>query len=456
MAAGPTLALLLGVVMWSSGFAASLWLTAAVTTWVAIWWITEPIPIPATSLLPLSLFPLLGVLTPDQVALSFGNSLILLFLGGFMLSAAMEKSGAHRRLAMMMVRAFGSSSGPRLVCGFMVASAVLSMWISNAATAVMLLPIAMAVVQQTNDRPLKVSLLLGVAFGCSLGGIVTPVGTPPNLIFIKNYQELTGIEIGFVDWMKLTLPVTLVMLPLVGWWLTRRLKSIAPVKLPEVGNWRREEILTLSVFAVTASLWITRTQPFGGWRSWLNIAHAEDGSIALLGVVALFVIPNGNRNEATDKPDKLLDWATAKRIPWSILLLMAGGFCIASAFQSSGLSDRLAGSLSGASELPLLLLIGLICFCVTFMTELTSNTATTTLLMPILGAAAIGSDLDPRLVMVPATISASFAFMLPVATAPNAIIFGSEQLSVSDMARAGLALNLAGVVIVTLLAYFGL
>ena len=390
---------------------------------------------------------MVGVLTTKQVASSYGNWLILLMLGGFMLSAALEKSRAHRRIALGMVNLFGGSSGRRLVFGFMAASAILSMWISNAATCLMLLPIAMAVVSQTDNRKLQVALLLGIAYAASVGGIGTPIGTPPNLVFMDNYKKITdGNEIHFSQWMGWALPIVCVMLPIVGFWLTRGLSKIEPLKLPHVGKWRREEILSLSVFALTALLWITRTQPFGGWKELLGLPEAKDSSVALLGAIAMFLIPNG-------KGEKLLDWETAKKIPWSILVLFAGGICIAEAFKESGLSVELANALASFGALPVLLLMGVICLAVTFLTEVTSNTATTTLLMPILAAAAVGADMDPLIIMIPATISASFAFMLPVATPPNAIVFGSNKFSVNEMAKEGLVLNLIGVVVVTCVCY---
>lgn len=443
---GPLVSIVLGLVLTGIGYSEAIGWTASVTLLMAIWWIFEPIPIPATSLIPLAVFPLAGVLSESDVARSYGNKLVLLMLGGFMLSAAMEKSGAHRRIALGMVNLFGGSNGRALVFGFMAASALLSMWISNAATTLMLLPIAMAIVKQTDSRKLQVSLLIGIAYAASVGGVGTPIGTPPNVVFISALAEHSGEELSFVDWMSYAMPVVLIMLPIVGFWLTRGMSKIDPIELPEVGKWRQEEILTLSVFGMTALLWVTRKQPFGGWSSILGFESANDAQVAILGSIAMFLIPNGNGG-------KLLDWETAKKIPWGILILFAGGICIAKAFGASGLSTELGNALAGLKTLPILLLIVAICASVTFLTEVTSNTATTTLLMPILLAAAIAAEMDPKIFMIPATISASFAFMLPVATPPNAIVFGSQILTVKDMAKEGLALNIMGVVVVTLLCY---
>jgi sodium-dependent dicarboxylate transporter 2/3/5 len=443
LAAGPAAAIALGWSLWDAGdpqSPAQAW-TAGVTLLCAAWWMFEPIPIPATSLLPLALFPLAGVLTADQVASAYGDKLILLLLGGLMLSTALQRSGAHRRLALSMVRAFGGRGGRGLVLGVMVAAAGLSMWISNMATALMLLPIVTAVVEKTPDPKLRTALLLGMAYATSIGGIGTPVGTPPNLIFIDNYYHLTGIEIGFSRWMSWTVPIVLLMIPLAALWLTRGIAPGQRIELPETGPWRPVEVRTLAVFLATALLWVTRSEPWGGWSAWCNLPEANDATVALLAVVAMFLIPDG-------RGDRLLDWETAQRIPWGILILFAGGVAISEAFAASGLSRQLGVLLAGLADLPVLPMIVVLCLGVTFLTEVTSNTATANLLMPILGAAAAAARVDPLLFMAPAAISVSFAFMLPVATGPNAIVFGSPHVTVQDMAREGLVLNLIGVVVV--------
>ena len=447
----PVAAAILGLVLYTLGFSSDISATAAITVWVAAWWITEPISIPATSMIPLALFPLFGILSPDDIALAYGNKLVLLMLGGFMLSAAMEKSGVHKRIALGMVNLFGNGSGRRLVFGFMTASAVLSMWISNAATTLMLLPIAMAVVSQTTNRKLQVALLLSIAYGASVGGVVTPIGTPSNLVFMGIYKEATGMDIGFLDWMQMAAPVVFIMLPIVGFWLTRDIGSIEPIGLPSVGTWRKEESRTLLVFGMTALFWVTRQQPFGGWVGFLEgqgilLPYANDASIAFIGVLFLFVLPS-------DKEGKLLDWNTVTTIPWGVLILFAGGLCLASAFKSSGLSALLGNSMSSLGTLPVLLSIASICLVVTFLTEVTSNTATTTILLPILVIAANTANVEPKIFMIPATISASFAFMLPVATPPNAIVFSSGKFSVREMAKEGFILNLIGIFVVTLVCY---
>lgn len=432
--------------MWFSGGTPEACVTLGVTTWVVIWWMFEPIPIPATSLIPLALLPLFGVLTADEVGKAYGNPLVLLLLGGFLLATALEKCGAHRRIALSMVRLFGGSSSRRLVFGFMTASALLSMWISNTATVLMLLPVAIAVIDGSEDDSLATPLLLGIAYGASIGGMGTPIGTPPNVVFMGVYQQVTGQSIAFSTWMAWALPAVAVLLPLAGVWITRNLTYRGVVALPEVGRWRTPEVRVFAVFAITALLWITRTEPFGGWSTWIGVPYSNDAIVAFFGVVLLFLIPDG-------AGQKLLDWDTANKIPWGMLILFGAGIAIASAFTSSGLSRSMGASLEQLSTLHLLLMIAIICLAVTFLTEVTSNTATTTLLMPILAAAAIGAETDPKLFMIPAALSASCAFMLPVATPPNVITFSSGYFSVRTMAREGFALNLLGALVISLTTY---
>jgi sodium-dependent dicarboxylate transporter 2/3/5 len=346
-----------------------------------------------------------------------------------------------------MVRLVGADSGPRLVLGFMIAAASLSMWISNTATTLMLLPVALAVLEATDRRrELAVPLLLGVAYAASVGGIGTPIGTPPNLIFMQVYEQTTGQAISFTRWMGWAVPVVLVMIPLMALALTRGLSGSVAVQLPTTGAWRTEEKRVLWVFGLTALAWITRSEPFGGWQVWLGLPQANDASVALLAVVVMFVLPNGSGG-------RLLDWERASTIPWGVLLLFSGGICLASGFVASGLSDIMGEALAGLTGIPVWLLLLLVCLAVTFMTETTSNTASTTLLMPVLAAAAVAADLPPELIMVPAAMSASCAFMLPVATAPNSVVYGSGLITTAQMAREGLLLNLLGAVVISTLCF---
>ena len=446
---GPLLGALLGGLVISLGLSQDAAWTAAITAVCATWWVTEPIPIPATSIIPFAAFPLTGVLTHKEIATAYGHTLILLLLGGFILSTAMASSGAHKRLAVGMVRLVGGAGGSRLVLGFMLATAFCSMWISNTATTLMLLPVALAVLEQDEaaggGKTLQVPLLLGIAYAASIGGMGTPVGTPPNVIFMGIYSESTGTEIAFLDWMKIGIPAVAILIPICWIYLTRNLKDIRPLDLPSLGAWSPAEKRVLAVFAITATAWVTRTTPFGGWSAWLDIPGAGDSTVALAAVVALFLIPNG-------RGGRMLDWETASQIPWGLLLLFGGGIGIARGFEASGLSTALGSWLAndlGITAWPVLLMTITICLAVTFLTEVTSNTATTTLLMPVLAAAGIAAGIDPALLMVPAALSASCAFMLPVATAPNAIVFGTDMVTTKTMAREGFALNWVGAIIIT-------
>lgn len=463
--AGPIAAAALGVFANRHGLPVEASWTAAIAVLCAVWWVAQPIPIPVTSLLPIALFPMLGIVSAKEVGAAYGNPMVLLFLGGFILSTALEHSGGHRRLAIGMIRlcalgpkAFAHKpvegeaapkvSGRRMVLGFMLASGGVSMWVSNSATALMLLPIAIAALEGVRDSRLRTALLLSIAYGASIGGVATPIGSPPNLLCIQEYATVTGEEPTFTKWMSFGLPVALVMLPIAAFWLSRGLGGPAETDLPHPGPWRTAEWRTLLVFGVTALLWVTRKEPFGGWSGALGLDGANDACVGLLAVVALFLIPSGEPPEEDGPTPKLLDWQTASKIPWGMLLLFSGGMVLASAFTESGLSEALGDSLHQMAELPTPLLVGGICLAVTFLTEVTSNTATTAMLMPLLAAMSEATGIEASLLMFPAAISASFAFMLPVATPPNAAVYGAG-VEARAMAREGLALNLVGVVVIT-------
>jgi sodium-dependent dicarboxylate transporter 2/3/5 len=446
---GLVAALVAGVGAIQVGLSAAAAWTAGVTALCAIWWVTEPVPVPVTSLVPFVVFPFTGVLTHTQAAEAYGHHLILLLLGGFILSAGMERSDAHRRIAVGMVRLVGGG-GKRLVLGVMLACAVCSMWISNTATTLMLLPVVLAMMAGSNDPQLKTPLLLGLAYSASIGGMGTPVGTPPNVVFMGVYQETTGGPgISFVEWMGIGMPVVAVLLPLAWLWLTRNVTadSAAPV-LPRPGPMTARERRVLILFACTAAAWVFRTQPFGGWSALIGFTTAKDSTIALASAVLLFIVPSGDPGS---EDDRLLSWDDARRLPWGLLLLFGGGIAIAKAFGTSGLAERLGLLLAhdlGLATWPMLLTSLVIALAVTFLTEVTSNTATTTLLMPVLAAAGIAAGIDPVVWMVPAALSASCAFMLPVATAPNAVVYGTEAVDVRTMSREGFVLNLIGAVVI--------
>ena len=460
LVAGPVFGFVVGIISIALDLDIVAGITLWITVWTASWWVFEAVPIPVASLVPLSLLPLFGVLDSKQVAQAYGHKLVLLLLGGFLLSRAMEKSGAHRRIALKMVSLCGGGGGKSLVLGFMVASAGLSMWISNTATTLMMLPMVIAVLEGAEDKKIRIPLLLGVAFAANAGGIGTPIGTPPNMVMIGYYETIKGIEISFLEWMKVGIPISIIMVVVIWLWLTRNIKSKSAIPLPDPGSWRKEEKRTLCVFFFTALAWMTRSSPFGGWKGFFGLvsesdiglynilANANDASVAFIAVIVLFCVPSGNKKE-----EKLLDWETANQIPWGLIILVGSGICLGTAISESGLSGSIAGLLMGIEKVETVVLILCVALLVTFLTEITSNTATTVILMPILGAAATASGVDPTLLLIPAAISASCAFMLPVATMPNAVVYGTGEFSIKQMVREGFVLNLIGALVVTTICY---
>jgi sodium-dependent dicarboxylate transporter 2/3/5 len=438
---GPVFGAALGLAMHAAGFDPKICWTAAITLTTAIWWVFESIPIPAASLLPFAALPLAGVLTHQQAATALGNPVILLLMGAFMLSKALEKSGVHERFALGMIRVVGGRGGPRLVLAFMLTAAFISMWVSNTATVLMLTPMALALLGRSADPRLAVPVLLGVAYGASIGGIGTLIGTPPNVIFAGIYAQETGQQFGFLRWMAIGLPIVALAIPLAALWLSRHLRGSTPIAMDRPGPWRPAEVRVLVVFGLTVIAWITQTEPHGGWTRLLGVDPGSDATVALAGVVVMFLVSDGQGG-------RLLDWPAAGSIPWGVLLLFAGGICLAAGFMASGLSTVIGEALAGFSSLHPLLLVLAICLVVTFLTEITSNTAVATLMMPVMAAAAFATGLPPELLMIPAAISASCAFMLPVATAPNAIVYASGHVTIARMVREGVVLNvlLAGII----------
>lgn len=449
LVAGPLLGGALGLALHAAGLDTAICWTAAITLNTAIWWVFESLPVGIASLLPFAALPLAGVLNHREASAALGDTVIVLLMAAFMLSKAIERSGLHERLALGMIRALGGRGGSRAVLAFMVTAGLISMWISNSATTLMMTPIALAVLARAEDPRLAAPLLLGVAYAASIGGVATLIGTPPNLIFAGVYETLTGEEYGFLRWMETGLPVAVLSIPLMAWWLGRGLGAGVPMTVPASGPWRSAERRVAWVFGLTILAWITRENPLGGWATWLGIEAAGESTVAVVAVIVMFLVPDREGG-------RLLDWQAAGNIPWNMLLLFAGGICIARAFGESGLASLIAESMQGLGHLHAFLLILGICLVVTFLTELTSNTATTTLLMPVLGAAAVGLDLPPQLLMIPAAISASCAFMLPVATAPNAIVYATDRLTIARMAKEGLVLNLIVAAVVAVVSYWTL
>ena len=442
----PALALAAYLALRAGGAPHPLAFTAALTLWCAGWWVREPVAPAVTALLPLALLPMAGLLSPQQVAQAYGNELILLLLGGFVLSMAVENSGAHRRLALGMVRAVGGGSGRAVLWGFMIASAALSLWISNTATTLLLLPVALAVLADYRDARLGEPLILGIAYAASIGGLGTPIGTPPNLVFMSVYEETTGNAFGFVDWMMIGVPIVVLLVPLMALWLGRSLRGTPAAALPALPVWSSAERRVLAVFALTAMAWVFRELPFGGWSAWLGLPGATDAGVALCGALAMLLVSDAHGA-------RVLEWKDAERLPWGVLVLFGGGIALSMAFQSSGLSDLIAQQLRGLAALPLLPMLLLIVASVVLLSEIVSNTATAVLLMPIMASVAQAIGVDPALLMFPTVMAASVGFMLPVATAPNAIAYGSGRVPAQRMLREGAVMDALGVVVVCAVCY---
>ncbi|MDT0594236.1 SLC13 family permease [Glaciecola petra] len=443
---GPLLALICFFTLDSFDVSYKVAITAAIALLTVIWWVTEPVPIAITSLVPFVLLPLFNVLDHKSVSAALGSHVILLLMGAFMLSKALERSGVHKRLAILMVRAIGVSSKRRLVFAFMVCTAALSMWISNTATILVVLPIALAILDKINDKKLQIALILGIAYSASVGGLGTLIGTPPNVIFAGIYEAQTGSEYSFVKWMSIGIPVVIVAIPIMALWLTRSLKGPLHVELPNLGEWQIQEKRTLILFGLAVLAWITRNAPFGGWSDLLGVEVSGDSTVALFFVVVMFLTPDG-------RGQKVLDLKSAMSIPWEMLLLFAGGIALAKGFTASGLSEIIGQSLSSLADMPVLITILLLCLLVTYLTEIISNTAAATLLMPILYLVAVNQGVSPEVLMIPAAMAASCAFMLPVATAPNAIAYGTGKFEIQDMVKEGAVLSFAVSCLIGLLVY---
>lgn len=461
LGAGPLAALVLLAVPAPDGLTAPAWATAAVAIWMAIWWASEALPLAATALLPLVLFPVLDVLDIKTAAAPFANPLIFLFLGGFLIALAMQRWNLHRRIALAIISQAGSHPA-RLIGGIMFATAFLSMWISNTATAMMMMPIAASlaiILLPDSDGPARPErssdfatvLMLATAYSASIGGLATLVGSPPNALLAAFMLQTYGIEIGFAQWMAIGLPLTFVLLPTAWFMLTRisfRLPASENVahgqviddELDALGPLSVAEKRVAMIFSLVAFLWLTR--PF--LSAFSGIDGLSDAGIAIGGALLLFVVP-------AHWPDRvfLLDWEWAKRAPWDILLLFGGGLSLAQAVDKTGLAIWIGSGLSVIGLWPVLLLVAAVVALIIFLTELTSNTATTAAFLPVVGAVAVQAELAPLLLALPAAFAASCAFMLPVATPPNAIVFGSGYVGIPQMMRAGLWLNLIGVVAIT-------
>ncbi len=473
--AGPLIAILLLLFTGLDPEKPELTATLAVAVWMACWWVAEIAPLAVTSLLPVALFPLLGIMSGKDVSATYFNHVIFLFIGGFIVALAIQKWHLHKRIALGILRITGSSPG-RILLGFMLATSFLSMWISNTATVMLLIPILLSIlakVEELNEREntqrFSIGMLLAVAYSASIGGIATLVGTPPNLSFsrILYIYFPKAPEITFANWFLYAFPITLLLFGCL--WFYLYIRYIRPkgkwVQLTgqdirrqyrELGPMSFEEKALSIAFVSLALLWFFRSDiTLGSWKipGWSNLlAHPKyikDGTVAIAVAIALFLIPSRRQ-----KGRHLMDWETARGIPWGIVLLFGGGFALATGFKESGLSLWLGQQLIWLKGAHPLVLIATVSTFVTFLTELTSNTATVETILPVLSGLAVSIKLNPLLLMLPATIAGSLAFMLPVATPPNAITFGTKRLPMIQMIKAGFFLNLLGIIVVTLVTYF--
>ena len=437
------------------GLSDAAWKTAAVTILMGIWWITEAIPISATALLPIVLFPVLGVFSIGDATGPYANPLIFLFMGGFVIALAMEKWNLHKRIAITIVNFVGIKPSS-IIIGFIIASAFLSMWVSNTATAIMMLPIAMSILEllDKNDKSAKINfeivLVLTIAYACNIGGMGTLIGTPPNALLAGFVLENYNIEISFLDWMMVGVPIMLVSLPLMYVILTKFVYPIRIKELPggkeliqsqmeRLGNISNQEKKVAVVFVSAALLWM--------FRPLLSsvVPGLSDAGIAIGAAVAFFMIPaNSEENRF------LLKWSDTKRLPWGMLILFGGGLSMASAISSTGLATWIGSGIGSLNTWPIILIILIVIALIVFLTEMTSNTASTAAFLPILASVAIGLGENPFLLAIPTVLGASCAFMLPVATPPNAIVYGSGKISIPEMSKAGLWLNIMFILLLTL------
>lgn len=458
--AGPLLFLLFLCTVHPAGMGREAIAVMAVTVWISVWWITESVPLPVTSLLPIILFPLLKVSPIVDTTSAYGHPLVFLYIGGFLLAIAIEKTGLHNRIAINIIRGMGTRLH-MIVLGFMVSTGFLSMWISNTATAVMMLPIGLAIIKvasgtqdETNSRFNK-ALMLAIAYAASIGGVATLIGTPPNLVFAGVVKDMYHTEISFLQWFMVGFPLSIVLLLLCWWYLTRVGFPLGQATLPGgkdemdrrhagLGVMSRSEKYVTIVFITIAISWICRSFVLEKL-----IPGMDDTIIAMIGGVVLFLIPSGD-----GKKGGILTWVDAHKLPWGIILLFGGGMALAEAFESSGLATWIGSSMTGLSVLGTFMVILLVVAIVNFLTEFTSNLATVTMILPVLAPIAVAAGIHPFILMAAATLAASCGFMMPAGTPPNAIAFGSGYLRITDMIRTGFVMNLISIFLITLVAYF--
>ncbi len=462
---GPALAILMLISGAPDGLSFAGWATGALMIWMAIWWATEPIPIPVTSLLPLVVLPLVGAASPKVVGAGYAHHIVLLLLGGFVIAIGIERWGLHKRIALNIVSRVGTSP-KALIFGFMAAAALLSMWISNTATTLMMVPIALsaaAALKDTSGR-FVVALLLGVCYAASIGGVATPIGTPTNLIAMDWLQREAGTSISFPQWMAFGIPAAVLLVPTAWWSVTRGLGKIqggaavlAQVRedRTSLGRMTVPERRIAIVFVTVALLWVSRLWTVQlaadlGWPTLASYSGAQvDMMIAIAGAVVAFIVPAGGGHKRT-----LLTWEEAVKLPWGVLLLFGGGIALGNAVKDTGLSQWIGDNLGILQSFPTIVIIAIVVALVIFLTELTSNVATMTTMAPIIGVLAVSIGAAPASLLAPAAVAASCAFMLPVATAPNAIIYATDKVTIGDMMQHGLRINLIGIAIITAIGFW--
>ncbi|GAB4148305.1 MAG: SLC13 family permease [Bacteroidia bacterium] len=472
---GPVSALLLFFIAYNNDVTTEASLMAGIALWMAVWWMAEVVHMAITSLLPMVLLPVLGIAKAKDVSLQYMDSIIFLFIGGFIIAFAIEKWNLHKRIALMMLSGVGVKPA-NILLGIMLATWFISMWISNTATVMMMISAVYAIIKNSEEhfsdqeqfRKFSSSLLIGLAYSATIGGMATLVGTPTNMIFYRTYQEhfKESDLMNFAEWMKIGFPVSLLML-FFCWWILKTFmignmrhsgveKSFFKNQLKELGKMSADEKIVLSVFSLVAVLWMTRSPidfgsvQFHGWSKWFGAKseYINDSVVAIFGALILFLIPS-----STKKEENIMSWKDAESFPFDIILLFGGGFALALGIEQSGLSTVLAAQLEGLAGMPIIIMIAGLCLLITVISEFASNVASIQLALPVLMALAGPMHIHPLTLMIPATLAASLGFMLPVATAPNTIVYGSRKIKASEMYKAGFWVNLAGITLITLLSY---
>lgn len=443
---------------------------AATVLLMTIWWITEAIPIYATAFVPLAVYPLFGILSAEETAANYGHNYVLMLLGGFFIAKAIEVQNLHKRIALMIIKRLGTSRR-RIMLSFMIATAFLSMWIANVAVALLMLPIALAIVdKEESETPgmssFGLALMLAIAYASSVGGTATLIGTPPNLVFTGIVEKLfpNAPQIDFFTWMRIGIPIVIIFIPVVWLYLTRYFKidgsfsgsqEVIDSEFEALGKMSKAEKRVLAIFILTALGWVFRRDfNFGalvipGWSTLLGVsAYVHDSTVAIFSALLLFLIP------ANERGTRLLDWESASSVPWGVVMIVGGGYAIAESFGATGLAVWIGERLSFISQFPMLLVLVSVVGLMIFITEVNSNTATANIFLPVLATMAVAGGTNPLFLMIPATFACSFAFMLPSGTGTNTVIFASNRVTIPQMAKCGLWLNFISIILLTLILYF--